>query len=150
MRITGLLLAVPLLVAASVPASIDGLPIGALPPQALPASGCAAYLFTTGATRAFAAMVSTAPGALTLAPNGAPTALAQTAASGSTGRGFPANATFASGGVSATLALTVIDRADITDGAAVPDATLTLDRAGQDSVVVPLAGLVACQARQGG
>jgi hypothetical protein len=32
------------------------------------------------------------------------------------------------------------------DGAAVPEATLRIDRTGQDSVVVPVAGLVGCAA----
>lgn len=149
MRIAGPPLLAVLLGAAAppstLPASIDGLPIGALPPQKLPARGCAAYLFTTGATRAFAAMATTDPATLTLAPGGTATALARTAAVGTTGRGFPASATFAAAGLSVTLSLTVADRPDLQNGAAVPEATLTLARAGADTVVVPLAGLVACK-----
>ena len=38
--------------------SVNGLPLGELAPQALPASGCAAYLFTTGDKRHFVAVAS--------------------------------------------------------------------------------------------
>ena len=56
-----LLLLAPLVIAAApqaapVPpaqplASVDGLPIGAIPKQDLPARGCAAYLWTASGTR---------------------------------------------------------------------------------------------------
>ena len=50
------MIALLLALLADPPASIDDLPIGGLAPQALPTRGCAAYLFTGGATRALAAM----------------------------------------------------------------------------------------------
>ena len=59
---------IALLLAAATPA-VDGTPLGVLPPQALPASGCAAYLFTGDGARRFVAMAS--PDLLRLALDGA-------------------------------------------------------------------------------
>jgi hypothetical protein len=148
MRRLAALLILPLALGAATPfAPIDGLPIATLPPQELPRSGCAAYLFTTGATRVFAAMATHGASAetLTLALNGKTVALARGATQGSTGRGFPASASYAGEGVSASLSMTVADRSDLLQGAAVTDASLTVERAGADGVVVPMAGLVACR-----
>ena len=49
----------------------DGLPIDVLKPQALPARGCAAYLFAKGDTPAFVAMASADPAQLRISIGGA-------------------------------------------------------------------------------
>ena len=136
-----------LLQAAAAPsASIDGLPLGALPQQALPAKGCAAYLFTTGETRVLAAMVTAEPATLRVALDGAIADYPRI--DGADGRaatlGFTPEARFAGGGVTATLDMRVEQRATLGQGAAVPSATLRIDRAGRDTIVVPMAGLVGC------
>ena len=135
-----------LLQAVVTPASIDGLPLGALPQQPLPPKGCAAYLFTTGETRVLAAMVTADPGSLRIALDGAVADYPRV--DGVQGRGttlgFTPDARFAAGDVSATLDLRVEQRATLGQGAAVPSATLRVDRAGRDTIVVPLAGLVGC------
>ncbi|MEH3036894.1 MAG: hypothetical protein PGN23_10465 [Sphingomonas adhaesiva] len=133
--------------AAALPAaSIDGLPLGALPQQALPAKGCAAYLFTTGETRVLAAMVTADPGSLRVALDGKVADYPRI--DGTDGRaatlGFTPEARFAAGDVSATLDMRVEQRATLGQGAAVPTATLRIDRAGRDTIVVPMAGLVGC------
>lgn len=132
--------------AATLPASIDGLPLGALPQQALPAKGCAAYLFTTGETRVLAAMVTADPGSLRVALDGRVTDYPRI--DGADGRaatlGFTPEARFAAGDVDATLDMRVEQRATLGQGAAVPTATLRIDRAGRDTIVVPMAGLVGC------
>lgn len=133
-----------LLLAADPVASIDGLPIGALPRQALPEKGCAAYLFTGGTTRAFAAMV--APESLRLAIEGKVIDLPRTTQDGPVAHGLSRDTEYRSGDVAATLSLTIVDRPDLTQGAAVESALLTLERAGRDVVAVPLAGLVGCKA----
>ncbi|WP_288456556.1 hypothetical protein [uncultured Sphingomonas sp.] len=131
---------------ASAPAvSIDGLPLGVLPAQDLPAKGCAAYLFSTGQTRALATMATAEPGSLRLVLDGRVTDLPRTGAEGNATLGLAPTTTYAAGGVTATLTLTIEQRATLTAGAAVPIATLRLDRDGQDSIAMPLAGLLGCR-----
>lgn len=125
------------------PRSIDGLPLGGLSRQALPAQGCAAYLFTTGQTKVLAAMAG--PAALRLALDGATADYARVGAGGAETLGLPAQATYRAGAVTATLDMEIARRDDLSAGAMVPVATLRIDRAGQDTVVVPLAGMVGCR-----
>jgi len=123
---------------------IDGLPIDALPQQALPARGCAAYLFSTGTTRTLAAMATADPATLRLGLDGKTIDLPRTGAAGAAQLGLNAESVYRAGDVVATVQMTVELRQNLTAGAAVPVATLRLDREGRDTVVVPLAGLVGC------
>lgn len=132
------------LAAADVPTSIDGLPIGGLSRQAIPAQGCAAYLFSTGKTRTLVAMASAAPGTLRLALDGTAADYARAAQTGSIGYGFGANTEYRGGEVTATLDLTVQTRKDLTQGAVVDTGTLRIDRPGRDTIVLPVAGLIGC------
>ena len=127
-------------------ASIDGLPIGPLPQQTLPSRGCAAYLFSTGATRVLAATVTADTATLRLMIDGKVTDYPRTGATGVAPLGFNAETVFRGGDLMATVQMTIEPRQNLTDGAAVPSATLRLDRPGQDILVVPLAGLVGCHA----
>lgn len=126
--------------------SIDGLPLGTLPRQSLPAAGCAAYLFTTGETRALAVMATADPGMLRLSLDGRVTDLARAEASGAAKLGLTQQSVFRSATATATLDLTIESRQNLMAGAMVPRATLQLDRPGQDTLVIPLAGLVGCRA----
>ena len=56
--------------AAPIVASVDGLPIGALPKQDLPAKGCAAYLWTRGPSQALIAMAVADPATIRLTIDG--------------------------------------------------------------------------------
>lgn len=132
------------LAAAAVPDSIDGLPIGGLERQAIPAQGCAAYLFSTGKTRTLVAMASAAPGTLRLALDGTPADYARGTQAGSVGYGFGATTEYRGGDVSATLDLTIQTRKDLTQGAVVDSGTLRIDRPGRDTIVLPVAGLIGC------
>lgn len=125
---------------------IDGLPIGVLSRQALPAKGCAAYLFTTGQTRALAAMAIADPASLRLVLDGKTIDLSHAGASDVAGGtlGFAPRTDYRADGVSVSLTMTVARRNDLRDGAIVSDATLMLERSGMDSVIVPLAGLIGC------
>lgn len=141
------LIAVAQLAAPSPPAaSIDGLPIGPLPAQSLPARGCAAYLFSTGNTRALAAMVVAEPAALRLTLDGKTIEMPRTGEAGATALGLSAESVYRYGDIGATVQLTVEPRPNLTEGAAVPSASLRIDRPGQDTIVLPLAGLVGCRA----
>lgn len=123
-------------------ASVDGLPIGELAPQALPARGCAAYLFTTGDKRRFVAMAS--PAGLRLSLDGTVVDFAGAAQRGAAGYGLAADTDYRAGDTAAALSLTVAERADLRDGAVVPAATLRIDRPGKDGVAIPLVGLIGC------
>ena len=130
--------------AADPPRSIDGLPLGGLARQALPAKGCAAYLFTTGQTKVLAAMAGAQ--ALRLALDGTAADYPRVGPAGAESLGLPAQGVYRAGAVTATLDMTVERRDDLTAGAMIPVATLRIDREGHDTVVVPLAGMVGCRA----
>lgn len=127
------------------PASIEGLPIGGIGKQTLPAKGCAAYLFTAaGEQRVLIAMASADTATLRIAIDGKTQDYARTAQSGSGGFGFSGTTEYRGGDVTATLDMTIVTRGDVTGGAIVPRATLRIDRMGKDSVVIPAAGLIGC------
>lgn len=132
------------------PAMIDGLPIAVLPPQTLPAEGCAAYLFSTGKTRALVAMVNpggaAGGGTLRLALDGPPADYARVRQTGDAGYGFASVTEYRGAEVTATLDLAIRTRGDVTQGAIVEAATLRIDRPGKDTIVLPLGGLIGCAA----
>jgi len=132
------------------PATIDGLPIGAIPTQAMPARGCAAFLWTASGTRALVAMAGADPAQLRLSLGGALTDLARTEQQDPGGFGFAGTTQYRGqyqgGEVTAVLTMSIVTRGDLKDGAAVPEATLRIDQAGKDSIVVPVAGLIGCAA----
>jgi hypothetical protein len=129
---------------AAPPASVNGLPLGAIPRQALPTHGCAAFLWSVGATRALVAMASADPATLRLSIEGTLTDLPRDTQLGTAGFGFAETNVYRAGTTTATLVMNVKTRADLKDGAAVSDATLRLDREGKDSVVLPVAGMIGC------
>ena len=124
----------------------SGPPLAAIGPQALPAKGCAAYLWSAAGDRQLVAMATAQPGALRLALDGRPTDLARIEAGAPAPLGFTADATYRGGDVTATLAMQVVVRENLTQGAQVTDGILTVERAGHDTIVLPVAGLVGCRA----
>jgi hypothetical protein len=125
-------------------ASIDGLPLGAIPRQTLPEHGCAAFLWSVGTTRALVAMASAEPASLRLSIDGAIVDLPRDTQQGAAGFGFAETTAYRAGATSATLVMSVKTRGDLKEGAAVSDATLRLDREGKDSIVLPVAGMIGC------
>ncbi|WP_298669724.1 hypothetical protein [uncultured Sphingomonas sp.] len=126
------------------PGSIDGLPIGRLAPQALPAQGCAAYLFTTGTTRTLAAMATAEPGAIRLVLDGAVTDYPRVTPGATANFGFAPTSEYRLGDVTITLDMAVISGSALTDGALISSATLRIDRGAKDGIVLPLGGLIGC------
>jgi hypothetical protein len=124
--------------------SVDGLPLGQLPKQALPAKGCAAYLWSETATHALVAMASADPAQLRLSLGGAIADYPLVAQHGVGAQGFAADTTYRSGDVTVTLDMTIVTENSLTQGAAVHDAVLTLARTGHDTVVLPVGGLIGC------
>lgn len=131
------------------PASIDGYPIGGIGRQALPAKGCAAYLFSTGATRTLVAMAGAEAGTLRIALDGQVRDYARAERVGgvqgvATDLGFAGQTRYARVGTAATLTMTIERRADLAQGAIVSDATLLVERDGKDGIIMPLAGMIGC------
>lgn len=114
-----------------------------LPPQSLPRSGCAAYLWSV-ADRRLVAMASADPARLRIALSGKPADYDRQSQSGTGGFGFATSTRYATADAMVTLDMTVTTRADLTDGALVQQATLTIERAGADAIVIPVGGLVGC------
>ena len=123
---------------------LDGLSLRELPKQALPAKGCAAFLWSATGTRTLIAMVTADPATVRLSLDGTVTDLPRTAQRGDAGLGFSNSSDFGSGDVTATIDMKVTPRGDIKDGASVPEGSLRLDRKGQDGVVLPIVGLIGC------
>ena len=116
--------------------------LGAIGPQALPAEGCAAYLWTLAEPRALVAMA--APMRLRITLDGKPLELVRIGIDGPETLGLAPTTRYAAGDVSATLTMRVEPRADLTGGALVTDATLTVAPAGRDTIVAPVGGLIGC------
>lgn len=119
--------------------------LGPIGQQALPAEGCAAYLWNP-TDRQMVAMGVAAPAKLRLAIDGKEQDYAKSTQAGLGAYGFGDTTVYRGGDVTATLDMTVVTRADITNGATVPEATITIERPGRDTVVVPVAGLIGCVA----
>ena len=122
----------------------NDLPLGTLPKQALPASGCAAFLWSGADQKTLIAMATAEPGQLRLMLNGAAVDLARTARSGAAGFGFSDTTDYAATGVHATLAIKTETRGDLVKGGVVSEGTLRLERDGQDGIVVPVTGIIGC------
>ena len=132
--------------------SIDGLPFGELPQQRLPASGCAAYLWSKGTTHALVAVASADPAQLRLSLGGTIADYPRTAQQGLGGYGFAGTTTYQAAAVTVILDMAIEAQGDLTQGAEVSAGTLTLERPGEDVVILPVGGLIGCAAAtpQGG
>ena len=137
-----------LLLAAQAPAapprSVDGLPIGGIPPQQLPESGCADFLWTNTSSRVLVAMLTAAPARIRFAPGGSVTDLVRIGQQGGGNYGFALHADYAGGDWRVAADIEIVDRGDLTQGAAIPSGTLRIDREGGDTIVVPVVGLIGC------
>jgi len=125
-------------------ASVDGLPIGSIPKQDLPAKGCAAFLWTRGPSQALVAMAVADPATIRLTIDGKVQDFTMTAQNGTGGFGFSQSTEYKGDGVTATLDMTVASETSLQGGARINDATLSIARPGRDTVVVPAGGLIGC------
>ena len=124
--------------------AVDGLAIAALPPQHLPAKGCAAFLWTRTPSMALVAMATADPASLRLSLDGKAQDYPISAQNGIGGLGFSAVTEYKAVDVTATLQVTVRTDANTPKNGSISDGTLRIDRAGHDSVVVPVAGAIGC------
>ena len=126
------------------PFSVDGLPIGAIPPQELPQGSCAAFLWTRTNTHGLVAMMTADPARIRFAPGGTLTDLVRVSQQGGGDFGFLATTDYAGGDFRLSIDMEIVKRNDLADGATIPNATIRIDRAGQDTVIVPAVGLIGC------
>jgi hypothetical protein len=124
--------------------SVDGLPISALPPQRLPAKGCAAFLWTRTPSMALVAMAATDPASLRVTIGGKVTDLPISAQNGMGGLGYSQITEYRGKGATATLQIVVKTDASTPKSGSISDATLRIDRSGRASVVIPVAGAIGC------
>ena len=117
--------------------------LGAIGKQAMPAKGCAAFLWSPG-DRTLVAMAVADTARLRIAIDGKPVDYARTDEAGPGGFGFAGVTTYRGGDLTIALDMTVAARDDLASGAMVPAATLRIDRTGRDTVVLPVAGLIGC------
>ncbi|MBA3836193.1 MAG: hypothetical protein H2054_10075 [Sphingomonas sp.] len=151
MRLVILPLALAVLTAAEEPPkplarSVDGLPIGAIPKQELPQSGCAAFFWTATQTRTLIAMASSDPARIRFAPDGKLVDLVRVRQSGPGDFGFLAQTSYAGGDLTVTIEMAIVRRGDLTQGGVVESGTLTIAREGGDSLIVPVVGIIGCAA----
>lgn len=124
--------------------SVDGLAISALPPQQLPARGCAAFLWTRTPSMALVAMTTSDPASLRLTIDGKVSDIPISAQNGIGGLGFSQITEYKGGDSTATLQIIVKTDASAPKSGSISDATLRIDRVGQPSVVIPVAGAISC------
>ena len=124
--------------------SVDGLPISALPPQRLPAKGCAAFLWTRTPSMALVAMATSDPASLRLTIDGKVADLPISAQNGIGGLGYSQITEYRGKTTTATLQIVVKTDVSTPKSGSISDATLRIDRAGQASVVIPVAGAIGC------
>lgn len=130
--------------APKLPFSVDGLPIGAIPPQELPQGSCAAFLWTRTNSHGLVAMLTANPARIRFAPGGTITDLVRVSQQGASDFGFSTTTDYAGGDFRLSIDIEIAKRKDLSDGAMIPVATIRIDRAGQDTVIVPAVGLIGC------
>lgn len=130
----------------AVPAAVPSL--GDLPPQSLPRTGCAAYLWSVGdQQRQMVAVATAASGVLRLSLDGRALDLARAGPVAGGPYGLEGESVYRGQAATARIAIEIATREDLRDGAIVPTGTLTVERPGGDAMVVPVAGLVGCAPR---
>jgi hypothetical protein len=118
------------------------LPFDELPPQTLAPQSCAMFLWDRASRRRIV-MATAVPPALRVTIAGKPLVLAPAQpATGATVMGFAPHASFGDAALLVTLDLAII--ASEGGGAVIRDGIVTVARAGGDTVVAPVAGLIGC------
>ena len=118
--------------------------LGPIGRQAMPARGCAAFLWDTAPTRNLVAMATADPARLRLHLDGKTVDVARGGERGSAGFGFAGVTEYRGADVTVVLDMAVQTRPELTGGGVVPAGTLRVERAGRDVLVTPVAGLIGC------
>lgn len=134
------------------PPALDdpALPLRILPPQELPPTGCALFLWQQGPERRLLMMARTDNGTARVALESGLLDLRAAAGSGPIILGFAQNTRFSDGQTTLDWSLAIEQRADIADGGVVSGGMLTVTRVGHDQAVIPVTGIVGCQPQDQG
>ena len=122
-----------------------GVPLGELPPQTLGQGQCALFLWSRSEPPRRVFMALNSPAVARVRIGGRTVDLPRTSFEGESAFGHYPEQRFAGEGVTLSMQVEIEARGALVGGAVAPSGTLTFaDRSGE-SVVLPVAGLVACQ-----
>lgn len=130
--------------AAAKPAD-DGVPLAALPRQALEPGQCALFIWKAGNEARLVLMARTDPQVARISLSGRQVDLPRTDSVAAPSSAMFTNAIYGDGSVKVTLSITLEQRPSMQGGAVVTGGTLKLDLASGESFVMPAAGLLACR-----
>lgn len=129
----------------SAPEASTGLPLGEAPAQRLISGQCALALWTRSEPAVRIALAISQPAELHIRLHGRDLTLSRTRADGEPMFGHAPRQVWSGDGVAVALTATFAPRDGMVGGAVAQDAMLVLtDRDGQE-ILIPTAGLVACQ-----
>jgi len=120
--------------------------LGVLPPQGPPRAGCALYLYSAGRGRLLLLAADSSTGTARIMLDGVVTLLPFIAFDGIPQSGFSRHISYGTERAQVALDLDLAGRTDMRGGAAIESGSLRLDRAGADSLALPVRGLIACRA----
>lgn len=118
--------------------------LGVLPPQGAPRAGCALYLYHEAQGRRLVLSADSSDGAARIMLDGTVITLPLLSFDGIPQSGFSDRMRFGAGDVAVTVELAPDARTAMQGGAAIDGGSLRLDRAGADSVALPVQGVIAC------
>lgn len=131
--------------AATAPAQAQEAPLQELPPQTLSAGQCALALWTRASPAKRVFMAFNRPALARIQTGGRTLELALQSRDGAETYGHAARETFKAGGVEVTTEIEIEPRGGLLSGAVVSSGTLEYKDPAGWSVVLPVAGLLACQ-----
>lgn len=121
----------------------DGIPLGALPQQALGKGECGLFLWKTGASARLVLMAKSGPPPFArLLLDGAAIDLPRLDDGGDLAQ--TPNARYGNGSVTVSIDVVIEPRRGLSDGALIPSGSIRVDRRAGDGFVVPATGLLAC------
>lgn len=127
------------------PETATGLPLGEAPAQRLTAGQCALALWTRSEPAVRVALAVSQPAELHIRLHGRDLTLPRTRADGEVLFGHAPHQVWSADGVTVALTATLAPRDGMVGGAVAQDAMLVLTERDGQEILIPTAGLVACQ-----
>ena len=131
--------------AAVLPAAGDQMPLQLLPPQTLAAQQCALFLWQKSEQPRRILMALDTPPIARVQIDGRLIDLPRIEISGDLQWGHFPHAVYSGSGLTLRLDLVIEDRERLIGGALVPEGSLSIERENGWSMIVPVAGMIACQ-----
>lgn len=131
--------------AAALPAAGDQMPLQLLPPQTLAARQCALFLWQKSEQPRRVLMALDTPPIARVQIDGRLIDLARIEVSGDLQWGHFPHAVYRGSGLTLRLDLVIEDRERLVGGGLVPEGSISIERENGWSMIVPVAGMIACQ-----